>query len=106
MVNLNIYYKDLNCRKVRQKPAYDILAFFSDFGGYMGLLLGASVVSIIELFDWCLYRCLFQRKIQSLISTVQVRSRATYPTRKSTIAHSAECLMSAWRRKEFTKNAP
>ncbi|ELU17841.1 hypothetical protein CAPTEDRAFT_194980 [Capitella teleta] len=79
MVNLNIYYKDLNCRKVRQKPAYDILAFFSDFGGYMGLLLGASVVSIIELFDWCLYRCLFQRKIQSLISTVQVRSRAIYP---------------------------
>ncbi|ELU17842.1 hypothetical protein CAPTEDRAFT_194981 [Capitella teleta] len=105
MVNLNIYYKDLNCRKVRQKPAYDILAFFSDFGGYMGLLLGASVVSIIELLDWCLYRCLFQRKIQSLISTVQVRSRAIYPhseVNDRVLSRMSNVCMA----KESTKNAP
>ena len=28
----------------------------------MGLLLGASVVSLIELLDWCIFACLVQRQ--------------------------------------------
>ena len=31
-----------------------------DFGGYMGLLLGASAISLIELFDWIFYKCFKQ----------------------------------------------
>jgi hypothetical protein len=52
---VKIYYTDMKIKHTDQSAAYSWSAFFSDLGGSLGLLLGASVLSLIEVFDMCFY---------------------------------------------------
>ena len=39
----------------REEPDYALSQYLSDVGGAMGLVLGASLVSVLELFDCLIY---------------------------------------------------
>ena len=39
----------------REEPDYGVSQYLSDVGGAMGLVLGASLVSVLELFDCLIY---------------------------------------------------
>jgi hypothetical protein len=52
---VKIYYTDMKIKHTDQSAAYSWSAFFSDLGGSLGLLLGASVLSLIEVLDMCFY---------------------------------------------------
>jgi hypothetical protein len=52
---VKIYYTDMKIKYTDQSAAYSWSAFFSDLGGSLGLLLGASVLSLIEVLDMCFY---------------------------------------------------
>ena len=44
-------------------PVSQIMFIAGDLGGFMGLLLGASVLTLCELFDFLIYNCF--RKIRN-----------------------------------------
>nr|XP_019920401.2 amiloride-sensitive sodium channel subunit alpha [Crassostrea gigas] len=44
-----IYYEDLNFEEISEEPLYDGFRFLSDIGGTLGLFLGASILSFVEL---------------------------------------------------------
>lgn len=52
-IELHIYFEHLKVHDVKQVPVYasekDIL---SNIGGQMGLLLGASLLSLLEIFEY------------------------------------------------------
>ncbi|XP_062577909.1 acid-sensing ion channel 1-like, partial [Saccostrea cucullata] len=48
-LKLVIYYEDTNYEEISEEPSYDGFRFLSDLGGAMGLFLGASVLSFLEL---------------------------------------------------------
>ncbi|CAD5115676.1 DgyrCDS4630 [Dimorphilus gyrociliatus] len=54
-LQLELFYKELTERKVSQKRAYESMTLLSDLGGLMGLLLGASVLTLFEVIDLFLY---------------------------------------------------
>jgi hypothetical protein len=56
--NLFIIPKDLVYDLIEQKPAKVVLDIISDLGGIMGLCIGASLMSFVELIDFAL-NCLF-----------------------------------------------
>jgi hypothetical protein len=74
---LAIYYNELRYESVAQQEAYDIgtllseclsphhtlltAAFAGEVGGYMGLLLGGSCITLIELLDLIVYNCCCKR---------------------------------------------
>lgn len=49
---LNVYFEALNYETVEQKKAYEVPGLLGDIGGQMGLFIGASILTILELFDY------------------------------------------------------
>ena len=54
MLQLNVYYVTLDEKHVTQHPRYKSLDIFSTIGGLMGLCLGVSLISVLELCDFLL----------------------------------------------------
>ncbi|CAD5119980.1 DgyrCDS8565 [Dimorphilus gyrociliatus] len=54
IVELEIYYPSLQLESISQRKAYEIEDYFGDVGSYMGLLLGASVITALEFVDFLL----------------------------------------------------
>ena len=49
MLKIEIYFCDFHSEIIEQKPAYGLLEFASDLGGQVGLWIGASVYSVLEV---------------------------------------------------------
>ena len=51
-IKLDVFYKELSYELVKQQVAFEFLSLVSEIGGFMGLLLGASVLTVCELVDY------------------------------------------------------
>ena len=51
-VFLNIFYSSLSYNDVRVNAAYNFMALLSDIGGALGLLLGASLLTVYEIGEF------------------------------------------------------
>ena len=51
-MEVNIFYKELKYEKITQRPAFEVLSLLSEVGGFLGLLLGASVLTVCEIMDF------------------------------------------------------
>ncbi|KAL2097813.1 hypothetical protein ACEWY4_007020 [Coilia grayii] len=49
---MDIFFEALNYEKIEQKKAYELAGLLGDIGGQMGLFIGASVLTILEIFDY------------------------------------------------------
>ncbi|XP_054906352.1 acid-sensing ion channel 1B isoform X1 [Poeciliopsis prolifica] len=49
---LDIYFEALNYETIEQKKAYELAGLLGDIGGQMGLFIGASILTVLELFDY------------------------------------------------------
>ncbi|XP_076848773.1 acid-sensing ion channel 4-B [Brachyhypopomus gauderio] len=49
---LDIYFEALNSEMMEQKTAYDLAGLLGDIGGQMGLFIGASILTILEILDY------------------------------------------------------
>eukprot|EP00105_Crassostrea_gigas_P041363 XP_019925511.1 PREDICTED: degenerin mec-10-like [Crassostrea gigas] len=47
-----IYYEDLNFEKISEEPLYDGYQLISDVGGALGLFMGASILSFVEVLQF------------------------------------------------------
>ncbi|CAH2281635.1 acid-sensing ion channel 1C-like isoform X2 [Pelobates cultripes] len=58
---LDIFFEELNYEVIEQKRAYEVAGLLGDIGGQMGLFIGASILTILEIFDY-LYE-VFREKV-------------------------------------------
>ena len=49
---MDVFYPELSYSKIQHQKAFTSASLLSEFGGIMGLLLGASALSICELLDF------------------------------------------------------
>uniref|UniRef100_A0AAY4A801 Acid-sensing ion channel 1 n=1 Tax=Denticeps clupeoides TaxID=299321 RepID=A0AAY4A801_9TELE len=49
---LDIFFEALNYETIEQMKAYELAGLLGDIGGQMGLFIGASILTILELFDY------------------------------------------------------
>jgi amiloride-sensitive sodium channel subunit alpha len=50
-IDLSIYYKNLKYKFISQNPKTEMFNFISNIGGLMGVFLGVSFLSFIEIFE-------------------------------------------------------
>ena len=49
---VDIFYQELSYEEIEQNVAFEFLSLLSEIGGFLGLLLGASVLTVCELVDY------------------------------------------------------
>ncbi len=49
---MDIFYQELSFEEVVQNVAFAFLSLLGEIGGFLGLLLGASVLTVCELVDF------------------------------------------------------
>ncbi|XP_073735524.1 acid-sensing ion channel 2 isoform X3 [Callorhinus ursinus] len=91
---LDIFFEALNYETIEQKKAYEVAALLGDIGGQMGLFIGASILTILELFDY-IYE-LIKEKLLDLLGKEEdegsheenVSTCDTMPNHSETISHT------------------
>ncbi|XP_053914407.1 acid-sensing ion channel 3 isoform X2 [Cuculus canorus] len=79
---LDIFFEALNYESIEQKKAYEVAGLLGDIGGQMGLFVGASLLTVLEILD---YLCeVFRDK---LLSAYRDRKRPRSPERPG-VPHS------------------
>ncbi|CAD5126311.1 DgyrCDS14464 [Dimorphilus gyrociliatus] len=53
---VDVFYKEMNYQKITQQEKFGFLSLLSEVGGFMGLVLGASVITIIEFIEFFVYK--------------------------------------------------
>ena len=51
-VQVDIFYQELSFKEIEQNIAFEFLSLLSEIGGFLGLLLGASILTVCELVDY------------------------------------------------------
>ena len=51
-MQVDIFYRELTYEVIEQHIAFEFLSLLSEIGGFLGLLLGASVLTVCELVDY------------------------------------------------------
>ena len=51
-IQLDIFYQELSYEEIEQNIAFEFLSLLSEIGGFLGLLLGASILTVCELVDY------------------------------------------------------
>ncbi|XP_030637942.1 acid-sensing ion channel 4-B [Chanos chanos] len=49
---LDIFFEALSYETIEQKKVYDVAGLLGDIGGQMGLFIGASILTILEILDY------------------------------------------------------
>jgi len=55
VVVVQIFYQEMKEENVMQEPSYDFFKLVGDVGGQLGLMLGASVLTLVEFVDLFLF---------------------------------------------------
>ncbi|XP_064633592.1 acid-sensing ion channel 1C-like [Lineus longissimus] len=61
-----IFYRDMNVEETVQQPAYSSFDMFCDVGGTFGLVLGASVLTFIDIVDFLVYYFVTRKMTQKV----------------------------------------
>ncbi|XP_074049466.1 acid-sensing ion channel 3 [Macrotis lagotis] len=77
---LDIFFEALNYETVEQKQAYDVADLLGDIGGQMGLFIGASLLTILEILDY-------------LFEVFQVRVLGYFNNRRKSQKRSGDSLL-------------
>ncbi|XP_070552778.1 acid-sensing ion channel 1C-like [Ptychodera flava] len=57
IAKLDIFFQELSVTQIEQQEAYDIFGLLCDIGGALGLWLGGSILTVIEIFDIIMKGC-------------------------------------------------
>ena len=51
-IQMDVFYPEMSYNKIEQQKAFSFISLLSEVGGFLGLLLGASVLTVCELVDF------------------------------------------------------
>ncbi|XP_072299035.1 acid-sensing ion channel 2 isoform X1 [Eucyclogobius newberryi] len=86
---LDVFFEALNYETIEQKKAYEVAGLLGDIGGQMGLFIGASILTILELFDYA-YEVVKERLLDLLSREEEEESHAEEVSSCDPVANHSE----------------
>ena len=74
-MTVDIFYEELSYEEIEQNITFEFLSLLSEIGGFLGLLLGASVLTVFELVDFVALATINKFKRKQM--TVSLHSQGT-----------------------------
>ena len=74
-IKLDVFYQELSYNKVSQQQAFGFISLLSEVGGFLGLLLGASVLTVCELVDYLTLASIKKCKLHRGSQKIHVQAR-------------------------------
>ncbi len=62
LLGFEVYYRDMVEEQIINEIAYNPIDLFCDIGGALGLILGASISTVLEFIDYCIRQKYKSRK--------------------------------------------
>ncbi|XP_012685770.1 acid-sensing ion channel 4-A [Clupea harengus] len=81
---LDIFFEALNYETIEQKKAYDVAGLLGDIGGQMGLFIGASILTVLEILDY-IYE-VTKHRLQRLVKPPKEEKKTATTQKPSTVA--------------------
>ncbi|KAM6934673.1 acid-sensing ion channel 4-A isoform 3-T3 [Xenentodon cancila] len=81
---LDIFFEALNYETIEQKKAYDVAGLIGDIGGQMGLFVGASILTVLEILDY-IYEIIMHR-LQRLLRSQKEKNNKQPPSTVATVS--------------------
>ncbi|XP_061605333.1 acid-sensing ion channel 2 isoform X1 [Phyllopteryx taeniolatus] len=88
---LDVFFEALNYETIEQKKAYEVAGLLGDIGGQMGLFIGASILTILELFDYA-YEVIRDRLLDLLSREDEEEGRRGDVTSCDPVANHSESI--------------
>ncbi|KAK7938991.1 hypothetical protein WMY93_002317 [Mugilogobius chulae] len=88
---LDVFFEALNYETIEQKKAYEVAGLLGDIGGQMGLFIGASILTILELFDYA-YEVVKERLMDLLSREEEEESHAEEVSSCDPVANHSESI--------------
>ncbi|XP_070537618.1 acid-sensing ion channel 2-like [Ptychodera flava] len=77
-LELRVYFNEMREEKITQQRDYEVFNLVCDIGGTLGLFFGASLISVVEILDFLLFRrC---RKDTALVESKNTERRVAWET--------------------------
>lgn len=77
IILLEIFFRDLNLEKVTESWAYPPTSLLSDLGGNMGLFVGFSLLTMMEVIEFCIRCCCVARYGKHGKKTASMKIKST-----------------------------
>ena len=74
-MQVDIFYQELSYEEIEQNIAFEFLSLLSEVGGFLGLLLGASVLTVCELVDYVTLKFLNKLNAHKRVAPIQLVSQ-------------------------------
>ncbi|XP_061837288.1 acid-sensing ion channel 2 isoform X1 [Nerophis lumbriciformis] len=88
---LDVFFEALNYETIEQKKAYEVAGLLGDIGGQMGLFIGASILTFLELFDYA-YEVVRERLLDLLSPEDEEEGRRGDVTSCDPVANHSESI--------------
>ncbi|XP_077980560.1 uncharacterized protein LOC144435805 [Glandiceps talaboti] len=59
LVRLKVFFEELNFQSIVQTPKYNMASLLSSIGGTLGLYIGLSIITIMEIIVFLCHSCIF-----------------------------------------------
>ena len=66
-LHVDIFYRELNTESISQRGTFTVSSLLGEVGGFLGLLLGASVLTMCELIDHLIMSCLAKMRAKKQV---------------------------------------
>ncbi len=80
---MDIFYQELSFERIEQNEAFEFSSLLSEIGGFLGLLLGASVLTVFELVDYLALHSMNKLNVQANQQEVLSNSPEKKPTKEA-----------------------